>query len=350
MGYVRDEKSKALKEAPILQMGGPNEDQQPEVTLSVILVNFNTSELTLRCLGHIYSLELPPRTEVWVVDNGSKDDSVAEIREAFPQVFLLCNQQNLGFSRAVNMALKRCSGRFALLLNTDCFPRPGAVMELIGAIESRPWVGIAAGSLLHGNGRPQNSFGRAPTLSTELFPKALLEVLWPSRFPSKRRPPAGPMEVESVVGAFLMVRRKAWEEVGLLDEGYFFFLEETDWCLRMRKANWSVLHVPQAKAVHLQGCSAAAKGAAARIEFYRSRYRFFKLHKGELAAATLKGGLILKSFWNWIFSGFVGALPWTIAPKWRNRHRVDREILVWHLRGCPQGWGLQRGEEFHEQV
>jgi len=339
----RGKKVQDLKEAMQPQVEGSAGDQQPGATLSVILVSFNTRDLTLKCLGHLYSLELPSRTEVWLVDNGSQDKSAHCVREAFPQVSLICNEQNLGFSRAVNMALKRCSGRFALLLNTDCFPEPSAVAELLRVMESRPSVGIAAGSLLHSNGRPQNSFGRAPTLGTELLPKALLEVLLPSRFPSKRRPPSVPMEVESVVGAFLMVRRKAWEEVGLLDEGYFFFLEETDWCVRMRKGKWSVLHVPQARAVHLQGGSAAAQGAAARIEFYRSRYRFFRLHRGELAAATLKGGLILKGFCNLVFSGLVGVLPLPWTSKWRDRSRIHREILTWHLKGCPQGWGLERG-------
>lgn len=332
-----------FKEKALLQVQGTEGAPQPEVTLSVVLVSFNTRELTLRCLEHLYSVELPPQTEVWVVDNGSKDNSASEVLGAFPQVLVLSNERNLGFSRAVNMALRRCSGRFALLLNTDCFPQPGAVVELLKAMESRPSVGIAAGSLLHWDGRAQNSFGRAPTLATELLPKALLEVLWPSRFPSKRRPPAGPVEVESVVGAFFMVRRQAWEEVGLLDEGYFVFLEETDWCVRMRKAKWSVLHVPQARAVHLQGSSAASQAAAARIEFYRSRYRFFRLHRGEMSAAILKAGLILRSFWNWFFSGLMAVLPWLSGSRWRDRNRVDREILMWHLRGCPESWGLDRG-------
>lgn len=330
-------------QAPVTPVEGHMEAvRQPPVTLSVVLVSFNTRDLTLRCLEHLYSLELPSQSEVWVVDNGSQDRSAEEIREAFPRVQLLRNESNQGFSRAVNMVLQRCAGRFALLLNTDCFPEPGALRELLNVMETSPRVGIAGGLLLHSNGRPQNCFGRAPTICTELLPKAFLEFLWPSRFPSKRRPPAAPLEVESVLGAFLMVRREAWEEVGLLDEGYFFFMEETDWCVRMRKAKWSVLHVPKARAIHLQGSSAKGQGAAARIEFYRSRYRFFSLHRGKMATATLKWGLVLKVLWNWFFSGLLGRLPFSSGGFWQDRHRVDTRILMWHLRGCPQGWGLDR--------
>ena len=313
------------------------------VALSVVLVSFNTRDLTLRCLRHLYSLGLHPQMEVWVVDNGSSDNSASAVREAFPEVSLLSNDRNLGFARAANMALQRCAGRYALLLNTDCFPEPGAVEELLRAMEDRPRVGIAAGSLLHGDGRLQNSFGSAPSLWTELLPKGIVEVLCPSRFPSKRRPPMGPKEVESVVGAFLMAKRRAWEHVGLLDEGYFLFLEETDWCVRMRKAGWSVLHVPQARAVHLQGQSAAGQKAPARIEFYRSRYRFFSLHRGAWATRLLKAGLILKILWNWTWSGLLSRIPWPAARAWRDRHWVDRKLLSWHLRGCPEGWGLKQG-------
>ncbi len=333
----------SLKEALRPQSVGMAKAKPEEITLSVVLVSFNTRELTLRCLGHLYSLELPMRTEVWVVDNGSQDKSADAVREAFPEVLLLCNECNMGFSRAVNMALERCSGQFALLLNTDCFPESGAVERLLQVMESHPRVGIAAGLLLHENGRHQNCFGRAPTLTTELLPKAVLEVLWPSRFPSKRHPPASPMEVESVKGAFLMVRREAWVEVGLLDEGYFFFMEETDWCERMRKARWSVFHVPQARAVHLQGRSAARHLAAARIEFYRSRYRFFRLHRGELRTAMLKGGLVLRVLCNWIISSILGTVPWPPRASWQDRSKVQRKILSWHLKGCPQGWGLEQG-------
>lgn len=308
--------------------------------LSIIIVNWNTRGLVLRCLNHLTGLDLPLETEVWVVDNGSTDGSPEAIRSSFPDVHLLENSRNMGFARANNQALKRAQGRYILLLNTDCFPHKGAIQALIGAMERHPEAGIAGGKLRHPDGRPQNSFGVAPTLATELIPKGLLETLLPRRFPSKRRPPHAPMEVETVTGAFLLVRREALECVGGLDESYFFFLEETDWCLRMRKAGWVVLHVPGAEALHLQGGSAVQELARARVEYYRSRYRFFALHRGGGSLALLRWGLLLKGLANWISSGILAYLWGSRGSRWEDRHAVDGTLLRWHLSGCPEDWGL----------
>jgi len=311
--------------------------------LSVIIVNWNTRGLVLRCLTHLMGLGLPRESEVLVVDNGSTDGSPEAIRSSFPGVHLLKNSENMGFARANNQALSRAQGRYILLLNTDCFPERGAIEALIEAMESYPRAGIAGGALRHPDGRPQNSFGAAPTLATELIPKWLLQTFLPRRFRGKGRPVGAPFEVEAVKGAFLLVRREAWEQVGGLDESYFFFLEETDWCLRMRKAGWTVLHVPGAQAVHLQGRSAQGDLPGARVEFYRSRYRFFLLHRGQISSVMLRCGLLLKVVANWISSGFLAALSGGKGGRWKERHAVDGVLLRWHLNGCPDDWGLSKG-------
>jgi len=310
--------------------------------LSIVIVNWNTRELILRCLDHLLGLDLPAPWEAWVVDNGSEDGSARAIRAAFPQVNLVENGRNLGFARANNQALERSRGNYLLLLNSDCFPEPGAIPSLREAMIRDPRVGIAGGGLLHPDGRRQHAFGAAPTLATELLHKGLLQLLAPLRFPSKRKNPQAPMEVETVLGAFLMVRREAFLQVGGLDEGYFFFLEETDWCLRMRRAGWKVLHVPGARAVHLQGKSAALDLAGARVEFYRSRYRFFSIHRGAVSLALLRWGLLARGLVNCVSSGVLGGIPGAGWESWRRRHDVDRAILLWHLKGCPEGWGLDR--------
>jgi GT2 family glycosyltransferase len=310
--------------------------------LSIVIVNWNTRELILRCLDHLMGLDLPAPWEVWVVDNGSQDGSAQAVRAAFPQVNLVENGRNLGFAGANNQALERSRGNYLLLLNSDCFPEPGAITSLREAMIQDPRVGIAGGGLSHPDGRPQHAFGAAPTLATELLHKGLLQVLAPLRFPSKRQRPQAPMEVETVLGAFLMVRREAFLQVGGLDEGYFFFLEETDWCLRMRRAGWKVLHVPGARAMHLQGESTALDLANARVEFYRSRYRFFSIHRSAVSLALLRWGLLARGFVNWVSSGVLGGIPGAGWDSWRRRHEVDRAILLWHLKGCPEGWGLDR--------
>jgi GT2 family glycosyltransferase len=312
------------------------------VDLSVVIVNWNTRELVLRCLEHLLGLDLPAVHEIWVVDNGSTDGSCDAIRSGFPQVALLANSRNLGFAAANNQALGRVRGQYALLLNSDCFPQPGSIPALLDAMAMDSRVGIAGGALVHPDGRPQNSFGATPSLASELLPKGLLQWLWPERFPSKRRPPSGPTEVGAVLGAFLMVRRAAWEQVGGLDEGFFFFMEETDWCLRMGKAGWKVIHVPGARAVHLLGGSASRDSVGARVEFHRSRYRFFALHRGRTTERLLRAGIFIGSVTNWASSGVLSRLPGARGNRWRARHRIDGEVLRWHFLGCPDHGGLSR--------
>lgn len=335
MRKTEDLTSEAIKE---------KREQEYEVELSIIIVSYNTKELTKRCLGHLKEVNLPSATEIIVVDNGSEDKTIEVLSREFSWVILIRNEINLGFAKAVNIGLRHCHGRYALLLNTDCFPKEDAVMYLLGFMEGHPKVGIVGGALLHPDGRLQNSFGRAPTLATELLPKGLLQWICPSRFPSKRRPPFGPVEVEAVVGAFMMVRRKAWEEVGLMDEGFFLFMEETDWCVRMKRQGWSVYHLPQAQALHLQGRSVSSQIALARVEFYKSRYRYFAIHRGPFAQRALKVGLTVKVIFNCAWSGLLHKLPIENKDRWLQRHFVDRKILSWHLKGCPSHWGMNSGE------
>ena len=197
--------------------------------------------------------------------------------------------------------------------------------------------------MIHPDGRRQNAFGAAPTLLTELFFKGALETLFPKRYPSKRRPPSGPIEVEAVLGAFLLARRKAWEVAGTFDEGYYFFLEETDWCLRMRKSGFRVVHVPDARAVHLLGASAKKNPVGARIEFHRSRLRFFSIHRSKAAVKVLRTGLLIKSSINRIFSGIVRYMPGADRESKEIRHEVNRAVVSWYLKGCPDREGLKAG-------
>ena len=311
------------------------------ILLSVIIVNWNTRDLLLSCLEHLQTLSLPSDTEVRVVDNGSSDGSAEAVRASFPDVHLIENGRNLGFAAANNRVLERCRGRYALLLNTDCFPEHGAVERLIEYMENDPSAGIVGGALIHPDGRRQNAFGVAPTLLTELFFKGALETLFPKRYPSKRNPPSGPIDVEAVLGAFLLARRKAWEVAGTFDEGYYFFLEETDWCLRMRRSGFRVVHVPNARAVHLQGESAKKNPVGARIEYHRSRLRFFSIHRNSATVKALRTGLLIKSSINRAFSGIVRYLPGGDRESRKTRYEVNRAILSWYLKGRPDHEGLK---------
>jgi GT2 family glycosyltransferase len=307
-----------------------------EVELSFILVNWNTKGLILEALRSIVDSVRGYRYEVVVVDNGSEDGSAEAISKAFPQVRLILNDRNLGFARAVNQALAQTTGSYIVLLNSDARLMEGAIQALVVFMEKETDVGIAGGQLINADGSRQNSIAPFPSLATELLNKRLLRTLFPRKYPGKERDYPYPIDVDSLVGACIIVRRQALEEVGGLDEGYFFFMEETDWCLRMREKGWLVCFVPGARVIHLQGGSASMAKTEARIEYYRSRYRLFSKWRGRAMTVLLKVGLVLR------LVGEVAAnSPLLWKKQYRERWRGYCRLLFWHLRSCPSNEGLR---------
>jgi GT2 family glycosyltransferase len=278
--------------------------------------------------------------EVFVVDNGSTDGSGAAVRDRFPEVGLIENPMNLGFAKANNQAMSRAAAKYLLLLNPDTQVKEEAIKRLISFMEAHSEVGIAGGQLLNSDGSKQNSIANFPSLATELLNKNLLRWLFPNRFPGKERNYSEPIEVDSVIGAGMMVRRETTEQVGLLDEEYFLFLEETDWCYRIKKGGWKIYYVPQAEIYHFQGRSAEREKKRARVEYYRSRYLFFKKNRGSLQWSILLTGLIIR-LWVELISMSVACLfTLCLIKKWRTRLSIYGYLLWWHLRGCPKEMGL----------
>jgi GT2 family glycosyltransferase len=315
-------------------------DMEVPPLLSIVVINWNTREFLGGCLGSILSRGTCIPSEVFVVDNGSSDGSQQMVRERYPAVRLLELEKNLGFAAGNNRALRLSAGKYCLLLNSDTVVTSGAVEAVMAYLEKNEDVGIAGLQLLNADGSRQNSIANFPSLLTELFNKSLLRRLSPGKFPGKERSYAGPIDVESVIGACLFVRRKAMEQVGLLDEEYFFYLEETDWCLRVRKAGWRVIHYPGASIYHLQGKSVEGVNVRARIEYFRSRYLFFRKHLSPRACFLLKSGLVLKTAVNLLFHFLLSAATLFSVRRRRERMLLYWAILRWHIRGCPSSEGL----------
>jgi GT2 family glycosyltransferase len=309
--------------------------------LSVIIVSWNTKEYLLRCLKSVFQSRRSRSWEVIVVDNGSQDGSAKEAKRHFPEIHLIANEKNLGFAKATNQGIRRASGRCLLLLNPDTEVREGAIERLVSFMGDVPDVGIAGAQLLNGDGSRQNSIANFPSLATELLNKSLLRRLFPEKFPGKERDYSGPIEVDSVIGACLIVRREAMKQVGILDEGYFLFLEETDWCYRMKKAGWKVYHVPQAEVVHFQGRGAEAKKREAKVEYYHSRYRFFQKNRGKLQWFLLLIGVMAKLEIEILSLGIGCLMTLFLIRRWRKRLSIYAYLMAWHLRLCPEGWGLK---------
>ena len=309
--------------------------------LSIVIVNWNTKEYLLRCLGSIFKLGQRMNWEVIVIDNGSQDGSGMEVKKSFPFVHLVENEKNLGFAKAANQGLQKASGRYALLLNPDTQVKGEAIEQLRSFMETHLEAGVAGPQLLNSDGSKQNSIANYPSLATELLNKSLLRWLFPKKFPGKERDYSEPVEVDSVIGACMIVRRDAIDQVGLLDEDYFLFLEETDWCYRMAKVGWKIYHVPQAEVDHFQGKSAETVKKRARVEFYRSRYHFFKKNRGSLQWFILLCGLMIRLGFEFLGMLFVSLVTFFTIKGWRKKLSIYAYLMWWHLRFCPEEMRLR---------
>jgi GT2 family glycosyltransferase len=158
--------------------------------------------------------------------------------------------------------------------------------------------------------------------------------LLPKSYPSKRYDYKGPIEVDSGIGACLLVRKQAIDEVGMLDERYFFFFEETDWALQMKTAGWKIYHVPSACIYHLQGQS-IGRDIRSRIEFYRSRYQFFKKWKSHSYYQLVSFVIFIRTIINWLLTSLGNLITFFTNKNLRNKWVVNSRLILWHLNGRP---------------
>ena len=312
------------------------------VDISFIIVNWNTRDILINCLNSIYKTAGDIDYEICVVDNDSTDGSQEAIRKHFPEVNLIENNTNTGFAHANNQALEIMQGRFALLLNSDAILQEEAARSLLSFMNDSPGAGIAGAQLLNDNGSKQNSIDNFPSLETEVFNKSILRFFFPNKYPGKSRSYQSPIEVDSVIGACMIVREEAMGEVGIFDEDYFVFLEETDWCFRMHKNGWKVYHVPDARVTHLSGHSKRKSPWESQIEYYKSLYMFFRKNRGVVSYITLR---ILKPFKiliNLILNIFGNLITLFQNERLRNRLLKYHKLLIWHILLCPDSMGIRK--------
>jgi N-acetylglucosaminyl-diphospho-decaprenol L-rhamnosyltransferase len=266
--------------------------------VTVVVVNWNAGELLRRCLT---SLPTGPGVELVVVDNGSTDGSVTPALAGTTGARLIPNAENLGFARACNQGIRAGTGRYVLLLNPDAWLLPGALEALIAFMDAHPDAGAAGPALLDPDGRLQPSGGRLPGLRRLLALHPLLERLLAVPADDLRQRDFGRVaEVEEVSGACLIARRAAVDQVGGLDEGFFLYFEDLDWCLRLRRAGWRIYYLPEARVVH-QWRSRHDPSPRAQHHHLRSQRRYVRKHFGRGAAWLLAvlavavyAGLLLK--------------------------------------------------------
>lgn len=252
--------------------------------LSIIVASYNVAPLLAECLRSLPAALAGLTGEIWVVDNDSRDGSADMVRSEFPQVHLIQNSVNRGFAKANNQALAEARGRYFLLLNPDTYVPAGTLLPMVEYMDQNPTVGMAGPRLMRPDGRLDEACRRSfPTPLSALSRFLGLDRMFPkSRFFGSYRKtfldPQQCYEVDSVVGAFMLLRRQAMEDVGGLDEDYFMFGEDLDWCYRLRSNRWKVVYLGSFCAIHHKGASSAGAPYRMNYHFHRSMVLFHRKH------------------------------------------------------------------------
>lgn len=252
--------------------------------VSVIILNYNTCELTLNAIKSVYDSQTSFSYEIIVVDNHSSDASVVEIKRRYPDVRLVENPRNDGFSKGNNLGIKIAIGRYILLLNSDTIMGSDSLQTMVAFMDQNLPVGAAGCKIVLPDGSLDKACKRGfPTPSASFYYAFGISKLFPkvARFnqyqlgyldPDKDYP------VDCLVGAFMMVRKQAIDQVGMLDEDFFMYGEDIDWCFRIKQGGWQIHYYPYTQIVHHKGASSRRKPFKIIYEFHRAMYLFHRKH------------------------------------------------------------------------
>jgi len=265
--------------------------------LSIVIVSYNTRDMLRDCLNSLPAATEGLTVETYVVDNNSPDDSVAMVQSEFTDVHLIANQENAGFTRANNQALRLCAGRFVLILNPDTEAEPGALTTLVRYLETHPDVGAVGPKLLNTDGSLQANGRWFPNPWREFVGHSGLRRLNPKSaspyWEYEREDFDKEWETDTVTGACLMTRHEIMDKVGMLDEDFFMFYEEIEWCWRIRKAGWKIMYVPQARVTHHWMGSVRQQNRAMTARLFKSMLIYYKKTAGLGAQVAVRGVILM---------------------------------------------------------
>ena len=254
-------------------------------SLAVVIVSYNVCDLLRRCLQATFaSLAASPELDavVWVVDNASADGSAAMVAAEFPQVRLVASTANLGFAGGNNCVLRETTADLVLLLNPDAEPQGDAIGQMTRFLVEHPAVGAVGAQLAYPDGRFQHGAFCFPGLLQLWFdffpprPRRLLESRLNGRYAHRLYRAGQPFPIDFALGAALMVRRAAIRAIGMMDEGYFMYAEEVDWCWRLQRGGWPIYCVPSARVIHHGGASTQQFRARSFLNLWQSRRLLFR--------------------------------------------------------------------------
>ena len=270
-------------------------------TLSAIIVNYNAGPLLRKCVDSL--LACPLDIEIIVVDNASSDASLDGLQD-LSQVCVIRNPANVGFAAACNIGVQASSAPFLLFLNPDCFFQPDAIGPLLASLQSDDRVGIVGGLLVNEDGTEQGGGRRAVPTPWRSIVRAFGLQRFANRWPKlfydfhlhKQPLPDGPIEVEAISGACMLVKRDVMEDVGLWDEGYFLHCEDLDWCMRLRQKGWKILFVPDARISHALGACSQSRRVFVEWHKHKGMLRFYRKFFRHQYPGVLMG-LVVAGVW-----------------------------------------------------
>lgn len=277
---------------------------------SVIIVNWNVRDKLRECLRSVFASENAGTIEVFVVDNGSKDGSCQMIAAEFPRAKLIANKTNKGFATACNQAIKKSLGSKILLLNPDCFLDASALGALGLFIAGHPKAGIVGGKLTGEDGGPQMSVRRFPTPASQAAILVKLHHFYPGlrqvkHYLARDHDYGKSSSVDQIMGAFFAIPRQVIAEVGMLDERFFLWFEEVDFCKRVKNAGYEIYYTPLASATHIGGASFSQMPAAAKQKIWnKSLNAYMRKHHGLSASLVLKPLYPLSRGLAWFYDKF----------------------------------------------
>jgi Predicted glycosyltransferases len=307
-----------------------------DIDLSIVVVSYNTREMTRECLASVFANAGSLALQVIVVDNDSRDGSVEMIRAEFPQVELIANDQNRGFAAANNQGFRLARGEFVLLLNSDTVVLGDVLSASVRYMREHPRAGAFGCRVLNTDRTTQPTCSGYPTLGRLALQASGLDRLMPrllDRYLLRHWQRDSEREVEVISGCYLMVRRQVIEQVGGLDEQFFFFGEETDWCRRIARAGWQLRFAPVGEIIHHGGGSVRKLNYRRDVMLTAALVRLHRKNGGRLAA--LAAFLILFGF---NLSRMLWWSGWALAAaSARERAAHFRQVVGSSLATWPRG-------------
>ena len=280
-----------------------------KASVAVVIVNYNAGPLLRKCVDSL--LPCPLDIEIIVVDNASSDASLDGLQD-LSQVCVIRNPANMGFAAACNIGVQASSAPFLLFLNPDCFFQPDVIAPLLAGLQSGDRVGMVGGLLVNEDGTEQGGGRRAVPTPWRSIVRAFGLQRFANRWPKlfydfhlhKQPLPDGPIEVEAISGACMLVKRDVMEDVGLWDEGYFLHCEDLDWCMRFRQKGWKILFVPDARISHALGACSQSRRVFVEWHKHKGMLRFYRKFFRHQYPGVLMG---LVTLGVWLRFGLVAA-------------------------------------------